>query len=413
MSGRLPNNGLPGKPTRGGYLARNPMLHMWLRVSDAFLRWRIRRSSQPGEPLAGPPASVLVAVSGHRGDAIVATAFLDHLRRALPAARIGVLTGHGNRHIFAGDARVQALHLAEHWRLDRSGATPWVRWLRSRETERSALREIRAAQYDASVELSPHFPSAARLFWHARIPRRIGYATGGGGPLLTTVVPWVAGRHMGDDHLALLSAVTALPISEPRLDAYRLRPMSPEGQEAGRAALQRLGVTARAYAVIHAGSGSPVRVWPVEQWRAVIDALLADGVPVLVSGFGEDEARRNRRICAGMSGAIDITNRVDWDESRSIISNAAVVLCANTMVMHLAAADDAPVVVIMDGTDSPERWRPPGANVVVLTHPVPCSPCFRSHGCATMSCLAGVTPEQVLRASRIFLKAARHAAVPG
>jgi heptosyltransferase-2 len=262
-----------------------------------------------------------------------------------------------------------------------------------------------------AVELSPHYPNAVSLFWRAGIPCRVGYATGGDGPLLTHVVPWVEGRHMGEDHVALLPPVIGAARADAGLDGYRLAPMSADATARARDARTRFGINAP-YVVIHAGSGSAKRVWPAAHWRTVAHALSADGVQVVLSGFGGDEAALNREIAGGVDGVADLTDRVNWDESRGILANAAAILCANTVAMHLAGAHNVPAVVVMDGTEPAGRWRPPGPHVRVLSQPVPCSPCYLSRGCAAMTCLRGVMPDQVLAAVRSIFKTSGAAAVP-
>jgi ADP-heptose:LPS heptosyltransferase len=135
-------------------------------------------------------------------------------------------------------------------------------------------------------------------------------------------------------------------------------------------------------------------------------------VQVVLSGFGEAEAALNREIGVGIDGVVDLSDRVNWDESRGIFANAAAILCANTVAMHIAGAENVPAVVVMDGTEPTGRWRPPGSHVRVLSQPVPCSPCYLSRGCAAMTCLRGVTPDQVIEAVRPSLRAKDAAAVP-
>ena len=398
-------------PLRNGYLVQNPLLNAWLRISDAVMRVQIPRFARDD---GKAPASVLVAISGHRGDAIVATVFLESLRQSLPGVRIGVLTGEWNKPVFEGDARIDALHLAHHWRLDRSAGNAFTRWRRSRRAERVAVKEIRAATYDAAVELSPHYPSAARLFRRAGIPRRVGYPTGGGAPLLTHVEQWTPGRTMVDEHLALLDAVISPARPRRVTGGYHLPVASRDSRDRVGELLRERGVSLANYAVIHAGAGADAKVWPAERWREVARAIAAGGTSVVLTGFGAAEAQLNRRIGEGARGIVDLTDRLDWQGMRGVVAGARAVLCADTVAMHLAAADRTPTVAIMTGIWPTDRWRPPVDSVQALSHPVACSPCYRGRGCEHMSCIRHVTPEQVLAAARAHLNASSGAgaAVP-
>ena len=376
-------------PLKNGYLVSNPILNAWLRFSDAMLKALTPRVARDDSTA---PSSVLVSITGHRGDAIVATIFLESLQRSLPGVRIGVLTPEWNTPVFEGDGRVHALHVAHHWRLDRAPGSVIARLRRSRRARERALDEAREAKYDAAVELSPHYPSAARLFHAAGIPRRVGYPTGGGASLLTHVVPWVNGRSIAEDHAALLGAVVAPARPTHATGGYHLQPRPHSSASA-----------VEHYALIHAGAGADLKIWPAEHWRAVAASLAADGTTVVLTGFGAGEEELNRRIGTGIEGVVDLTNTLDWDGMRDAIAKARVVLCADTVAMHLAAAHHTPAVAIMSGIWPVNRWRPPVESVQGITHPVTCSPCYT--GCGHMSCIRGVTPEQVLAAARAHLSA--------
>jgi ADP-heptose:LPS heptosyltransferase len=71
--------------------------------------------------------------------------------------------------------------------------------------------------------------------------------------------------------------------------------------------------------------------------------------------------------------------------------------------MHVAAAQRRPCIAIMTGVDDPARWRPLGDHTTVLTDRVPCAPCYRSRGCAAMSCIRGVSTTAVLDAVAPYL----------
>jgi ADP-heptose:LPS heptosyltransferase len=70
--------------------------------------------------------------------------------------------------------------------------------------------------------------------------------------------------------------------------------------------------------------------------------------------------------------------------------------------MHLAAAVGTGTVAIF-GSTSPTWTRPFGEGHRVLTHPVPCAPCFRRDCEIGYLCLEGVSAPAVLQAARATL----------
>ena len=72
--------GVRSSPLRGRYLARNPLLRAAMLASDlALAPLRPRR-----RPAPTTPRRVLLAIGGHLGDAVIATAAIGLLSDALP-----------------------------------------------------------------------------------------------------------------------------------------------------------------------------------------------------------------------------------------------------------------------------------------------------------------------------------------
>ena len=124
------------------------------------------------------------------------------------------------------------------------------------------------------------------------------------------------------------------------------------------------------------------------------------GTRVALTGSGSAQLAQARVLAEAVPGTVNLAGELRWNEFRAVLATARVVLSVDTVAMHLAAAEGTPCVALMTGMDRPERWRPLGLAVVVLTEPVACAPCFRSRGCAAMSCVREVQVEAVLEAAR-------------
>src|SRR4030095_3015555 len=140
-----------------------------------------QQSSNPSRT----PSRVLLAVGGHIGDAVISTATLSLLKREHPDVDIGIVAASWAAPVFGGHPDVARLHLLDHWKFDRSSRPLASKVARHRRTLATALREIRSARYDAAVDLYAYYPNMAWLMWRAGIPVRVGYRSGGYGPLYT------------------------------------------------------------------------------------------------------------------------------------------------------------------------------------------------------------------------------------
>jgi heptosyltransferase-2 len=88
----------------------------------------------------------------------------------------------------------------------------------------------------------------------------------------------------------------------------------------------------------------------------------------------------------------------------AMLGELDALVCGDTGVAHLAAALDTPVVTLFGPTDpAPTAAR---GRAAVVTHPVPCAPCFYRRCPIEHPCLRGVEPDAVWAATREILKAA-------
>jgi heptosyltransferase-2 len=398
-------------PLRHGYLVQHPALNLALRTHDAWLeRTRSNGSSISTPPLT--PRRLLLCVGGHLGDAVLATSVFPALQAGYPDASIGILAPSWSLPVFENHPAVRWRHAFDHWRTNRSGSA-LDRWREYRHSVARAVGEISEIAYDSAIDLYPYFPNAARVLSDAAVPIRIGYTSGGGGPLYTHSVPWVdTRRHTVEQHLALIGAFLPNVFSgSPR---YDLPPIRPDAEARGRTLLENLEIEHRRYIVLHPGSGNARKQWPARHWRELVARLRrSTDLRIVLTGQGSADATAIDDIRAGDASLISACDKTSWEDLRYLLGGAALVVGVDSLAVHLAAAADVPCVAIMAAASDPSHWRPLGSRVRVQTNALPCAPCFRSAGCETMGCVRGVTPDDVTRAVFELLDSARAASAEG
>jgi len=117
----------------------------------------------------------------------------------------------------------------------------------------------------------------------------------------------------------------------------------------------RLPVTATrdGTVMVHPGAASVARRWPVERWADVIAELRADGHRVVLTGT---EAELCRALSAA-SGAEDLSGRLTIHQLAERLAAAALVICGDTGLAHLATALGVRSVTLF-GPVPPARWGP-------------------------------------------------------
>jgi len=144
--------------------------------------------------------------------------------------------------------------------------------------------------------------------------------------------------------------------------------------------------------VVHPGASAGSRRWPVHRFAAVAAALAADGHRVVVTG-GPSE-----RELAAAVGAEVLTP--DLLGLAALVADAALVVCGDTGVAHLATAYRTPSVLLF-GPVPPVEWGPRSGPHAVLWKGGRGDP----HGTEPDPALLAVTVDEVLAAARRTVRA--------
>jgi len=412
---------VPSRTYRYSRLRWRILVHVFDAVGGLGMRlWRVGRPRRQGVE----PKRILVVQLDHLGDAVLSSPLFPRLRASYPDARIDVLASLSNHAIFEADPRVDRVFVAErNWFERRPGD-----WALGSAVWRLG-RRLREEHYDLGIDVRGDILTVL-VMTLAGIPRRAGWAMGGGGFLLTDVAAWVPNRHEVRSRLALIETITG-PSDEPcrvsvhvedvervRIadmlhDAWREPPQKSLVQntiarhatsrwrgdalddppDAGEYDAQESPLLA-----VHLGAGTAAKRWPLRSWKTLIARFLEDGWRVIVVGGVEDmdaaaslEPHPNLR---------DWTGKLGVTETTALLERAELFLGVDSGPAHLAACAGVTSVVLFSGTNRTAQWRPWSRRSLVLSHDVPCRPCHHKT-CPLVGhpCMTGLTPDRVYRAA--------------
>jgi hypothetical protein len=112
------------------------------------------------------------------------------------------------------------------------------------------------------------------------------------------------------------------------------------------------------HVVVHPGAASESRRWPADRWAAVVRALAADGRHVVLTGAAAEHGLCEQvRTLGGLHPTRDTSGRLTLPELAGLVGGAALLLCGDTGVAHLATALAVPSVLLF-GPVSPAAWGP-------------------------------------------------------
>ncbi len=275
--------------------------------------------------------------------------------------------------------------------------------------EMELIETLRERRFDAALVFSsfsqtPHAPGY--VCYLAGIPLRAGESKEFGGSTLSTELkPSPDGIHQVERNLRLVEQLGFVA---------RHRELVAWVSEEAHAAVPRLLGSAglppvRPYILIHPGASAKARRYPASRYREVARLLVAGGYSLLVTGV-EREAETVSEVADGVHGVGTLIGGTTLPEYAALIQHAALVICGNTLPLHLADALGTPSVILYSGTDLESQWMPRATPTRLMRRPTPCHPCYLFECPIGQPCL-DIPPSEVAEAALGLLQI-EHAALP-
>lgn len=265
--------------------------------------------------------------------------------------------------------------------------------------------ELRKRRFDLGF-IFPNSFSSAWLFFQGRVKERVGYFKDGRSFMLHKgrdrdvdsagkFVP----KYTGQYFMELLDAA-GIPAGE-------LRPALPvsEVEKAKAAEFLAANKLSGGPLVICAPGGAfgPSKLWSLQRYASVLNALADDGAKVLLSHAPNEQQEATGVL--KVAGRDYPTNAdLDLGTLKAVYHRAALVLTNDTGPRHLGVALGRPVVCVMGPNDPRYTALPDVERGEVIREPVDCSPyswpCQLKECPIDHRCMEAITVERVLAACR-------------
>jgi heptosyltransferase-2 len=274
--------------------------------------------------------------------------------------------------------------------VEKSGTSLW-----------NGVRRLKAERAEVGILLPNSFRSAF-LFFLAGVKRRIGYARGGRGLMLTDGVsaPMEGRRFLPTPQITYyLRLVTVLgaPTEDRRMELF---PTEADEAAAG-AAYAAAGLDAEHTLLLCPGAAfGPSKCWPVPHWAELIHgARERFGLESAIL-CGPADAGLAAEIVGAAGGrcATFHDKGVNLASARAVVRRSRAMVAIDSGLRHYAAALGRPVVALFGPTDIrwTETWY---AKEVRLQAAPPCGPCQKPIcPVGTTECMWKIAPEEVLEA---------------
>jgi lipopolysaccharide heptosyltransferase I len=284
------------------------------------------------------------------GDVVHALPVAAALRAARPAVRITWLVEPRNAPVLAGHPAIHDVITVDtrRWRRARRPAA-----LLGVGREIAALRRrLRATRFDVAIDLQDLVKSGV-LTRMTGAPLRVGfdaaYCRERASALFTNrhVRPPTAARHVVDQYLSLLSALSITPAARAE---FRL-PCDEAAETSIDEAFAASGLKARdRLVVVNPGAGRPEKRWPLDRFAGLAARLARDVAARVLVVWGPAERPMAEAIAE--SGGATLAPPTDLLALLAVLRRASVVVAADTGPLHLAAALGVPCIGLFGPTSA-------------------------------------------------------------
>lgn len=332
---------------------------------------------------------VLVIKLRHHGDVLLSSPVFSFLKSKLAYATIDGLIYQETAPMLEGHPAIHQLHLYDKkWKKQ----SFFKRW----KEELTLLLRLRRERYDLVINLTEGDRGAIAA-WVSGASIRVGQQgeKKGNSKLFTHLYKSCkTPRHTVEKNLDALRRIGLFPTPEERELTFHI---PEEVKERVKAMLPAN------YIVIHPVSRWKFKCWPIEQVAQLIHQLHQEGHQIVLTASPDpDEMKMIGEIitlCPGVP-LTSLAGQIDLKELGAVIAGSELLVCVDSVPLHLASALKTPVVVLF-GPTSEVNWGPwnhPQAHVV--TQKMSCRPCFMD-GCGgskRSDCLSTLSVSQVLKA---------------
>lgn len=162
-----------------------------------------------------------------------------------------------------------------------------------------------------------------------------------------------------------------LPVTpgHPRLAA------NPEVCERVKALLKRKGLDLESLVLLHPGPSWPVKEWPDENWRKLVQALSGQGLSNIAQlGVGHYTVGGQRAVEA-VPGTVSLVDELSVEECFAAMAQAKLFVGIDSGLLHIAAATGTPAVGIF-GATLPQFFYFPDVRKHFIQSDVECAGCF-------------------------------------
>ena len=299
---------------------------------------------------------ILLLRLDHLGDVLYVLPAISAVRKQYPNARITLLVASWAKGLVDGNPDIDEIIVFN---------APWFQ----RSIKKTGFKQLlgmisqlRAKKYDLAIDFSGYLWNIF-LICLSGAKYKVSCNDVGGRFLLDKALPRRTDLQVVRQNLKMLDS---LGINISQQPVVRLA-IKPEDVSAVDQLIDENGIKADKMIAIHCGAGRATKLWPIQKYNKLINALF-DEYPgyeiVLVGSPSED--RLISRLKFAKDSPKSLVGKTNISELAAFLKRCRLFIGNDSAPAHLAAVMGTPTIVLFSKEDDPTQWRPWGERVFVI-----------------------------------------------
>lgn len=336
---------------------------------------------------------ILIIRTAYVGDVMMTVPMLKPLKTRFKNAHITFLTASSAQDILIGNPYVDAVETYNPFWFYSGKLTKYL----------SFIRKFRKQGFDIIIEARGDIRDLLLLTAPIKADYKVSYDVGGGGFILTDIVPHTRINHRVHYHLDIAKYLGALcDYSKIEWKVY----LTDREKQQVADTLSKLGVS-QGFWCAHPGSRVKLKQWSMDKYAQTFDMISNyTSLPLVIIG-GPKDSPNVREIQSKMTTpSIQLAGKTSLREMAGILGETRLFFCNDSAPMHIAAAMNAPIVALF-GPSKPDQTAPYSDRAVVVKKDIPCRAGCDENRCSTtrrQECMTSLMPKDVLAAVKQLIK---------
>ncbi|MCD4780503.1 MAG: lipopolysaccharide heptosyltransferase II [Candidatus Omnitrophica bacterium] len=326
--------------------------------------------------------NILVVNVNWLGDVVFSSPIFKALKQFYPEARVVCMAPERVRLLAAHIEGVDAFICLDERNQQRSWLAKW-----------RLVQTIKKERFDIVFLLHRSW-TRALLVYLAGIPVRVGYDVKRRGMFLTHRIqePYTL-LHRSEIYLKVVEAYR-IPVND---RTTTLIVNDDQRRDIGNILKER-GISQNdRFIVFNPGGNWNLKRWPVEQWRKLLQRVIArTDIRVIISGAEKDKVLSDQLISGQGSQVIDLTGQTSLSELMALFERSDLLVTADSGPMHIGHSVGTAVLALF-GPTRPELTRPLGPGPLeVLQYEIGCNQesCYYLD-CPQNTCMRAISVQDV------------------